>query len=442
MIAAAPLAAQGFGVICTTDVPYATGFSNSHKLAAPSELDTALTLVFQSSEAIHYCIGVCDFTGIEWEEPVTLYPGQNPAIACGTDGDRHIVWQFPDTSSGTWEVYYRNLEYRMMPVNVSTTNGQSMHPDVRADDIAHVVWEEWSYDPPRILYRTCDENGLIGDPVLVSDDDTTVACGFPSIEKYGGRLCVLWQACDSASYAPYSIRRRWCDGGVWMPVETLAMGPRVLRHPSLDIGSQGEVFAGAWEDSSSFYLEAHFEGGNPGGGVHTSGRSTWPVYSNLGHIWSYLFWEEDEFNEQDILRQTYYFGWGSVRSLRQEHSIDQNLHCPSALRDIGVWTAGDSAPCVLMWEVFGLPIGVAEEPRLRTGGTCVVAPNPGRGPVTFRFADAGRRNSVEAVDAAGRTVWRWSGTAERVRWESPAAGVYFARVRDGDRRETVELVRY
>ncbi len=442
-----------FGCICSTDVPFATGPNNGHKLAFQSELigmpDDTVTLVFQSSQSIHSCIGVFGPGGIDWTRPVLMYPGQNPAINFGADGDRHLVWQFPDTSVG-WEVYYRNFEYRMMPVNVSRTMGNSMHPDVWADHLglAHVVWEDHSHDKPRIYYRTCNVSGTVGDTFLVSVD--TVGCCFlPSIEMFpaDSALVVLWQQVDSGSYTPYSIRRRCCWHGVWQAEETLAQHHFPLRHPSLDCGSPWEGFSGAWEDSSSGNMEVHFEGGNPGGGYPTFGRSTAPVLATLGDVWSYLFWQEDSGGTRDILHHfNYRSGWYAQGSLRQALQIEESVRWPANLGALLVWTQGDAEPYKVMCAYFDYPIPVAEERAVPVSDRPVsVQPNPMHDRTVIRLAEGFCGNAnVEVTDVTGRKIWSWTGTDAQVVWDGKGlpSGVYFVRARAGGKEAVAEVVKF
>ncbi len=445
-----------FGCICSTDVPFATGPNNSHKLAASSEavggVSDTVTLVFQSSESIYASIGVFDMGSVVWTRPVQMYSGANPGIEYGRDRCRHLVWQDYDTLARAQEVFYRNFEYRMMPVNVSNTSGNSVHPDVWADEagLAHVVWEDYSYSKPRIYYRTCNVNGTVGDTFWVSAD-TGGYCFLPSIGMFpaDSELVVIWQEVDSNSYTPYSIkRRRRQRSGVWQNVETLAQHHFPLRHPSLDCGSPGESFSAAWEDSSSGNMEACFEGGNPGGGYYTPGRSTVPVVATLGSTWSYLFWQEEESpGFFDIYTHSYYSmtGW-STGSLRDMLPIYENVFWPNCLGALLVWTQGDAAPYKVMYAYFGLPIPVAEERAMPVSARAVsVQPNPMHGRAVIRFGKAVRgKADVEVTDVTGRKIWSWTGTDAQVVWDGKGlpSGVYFVRARAGGKEAVAEVVKF
>ncbi|MEO0025264.1 MAG: hypothetical protein ABIK54_00670 [candidate division WOR-3 bacterium] len=358
-----------FGVVCSTTSRFATGPSNSHKLAYRGEMlypdrDT-LTLVFQSRESIYYCLSG-NGPVQPWSRPVALYPGRDPGITWGRDSDRHLVWVMSDTGSGVSNVYYRNLEFRMLPVNVSTSGTDCGHPDVYADStgVAHVVWEEGA-DQPQIWYRNVNENGVIGGRFRVSTD-STAQCRFPAIECFRDTIYVIWQEFNPAQPAPYRIVQRRQVNGTWLPVQVLMSGSEPLAHPSLDFAS-GDRFSAAWEVCTGGNYDPYFAGGN-GGGYHTAGMSTVPVVATVGTVWSYLFWQEDSAGYQDIYYNLYYFmtGWtrGTVRRL---FGIGEPVRAPSGLGALAVWTQGDTYPYKVMWGFFGYPVGI-EEAALRLAG--------------------------------------------------------------------------
>lgn len=358
-----------FGVICSTSSRSATGPSNSHKLAYRSEMlypdrDT-ITLVFQSQESIYYSLSG-NGSVQPWSRPVALYPGRDPGITWGRDGDRHLVWVMRDTGTGVFNIYYRNLEFRMIPVNVSTTGTVCAHPDVYADNagVAHIVWEEDTLHP-QIWYRTANENGVIGSRFRVSTD-STAECHFPAIECFLDTIYVLWQQFNPAQPVPYKIVQRRQVNGTWLPAQVLMQSVEPLAHPSFDFTS-GEWFSAAWEVCSGGNYDAHFAGGN-GGGYHTAGMSTVPVVATVGTTWSYLFWEEDSAGYQDIYYNLYYFmiGWarGTVRRL---YGIEEPVFAPSNLGALAVWSQGDTCPYKVMWGFFGYPVGI-EEARLSLSG--------------------------------------------------------------------------
>ncbi len=446
-----------FGCVCTTDIPSATAGNNSHKLAA-FELSgvpgDTLTLVFQSSRGIWSCLGACSINDISWSAPVLLYPGQNPGIDDGLDGDRHLVWEFPDTSALARQVYYRNFEYRMAPLPVSPSFADQLHPDVWADStgVAHVVWEDYRNSRPTICYRPCNENGAQGDTFRVSTT-TTGCCFFPSVEYFSAdsAMVVVWQQVDSAG-PTYSIQRRDRKHDVWQDEVTLAQSQYPLRRPSLDRGSPGEGFGAGWEDSTSGNLEVVFEGGN-GGGYPTAGYSTAPVLAHLGTTWSYLFWNEDEDipGAADIAYDFYYFmtGWHGG-SIREDLSITDDVRNPSCLGATVVWTQGDGPEYRVMYGHFGYPIGVAEDDRRPAESGLRVAPDPFRDRTAIsRQPTAHRADEVSIYDASGRRIRTMAWGAEReacgLVWDGAdaagrpvPAGVYV--VRAG--KEAVTVTRY
>ncbi|MBM3315391.1 hypothetical protein FJY71_06075 [candidate division WOR-3 bacterium] len=430
--------AQEFGIVCSTDVPDATGPNNGHKLACRTEMvgggGEEVTLVFQSSQGINLCLYQ---TG--WLPPVFLYPGSNPAIDFGGDSDRHLVWRMLDTVTGRYCAYYRNLEYRMVPLNVSEEGGVR-ELDVWADDsgLAHVVWSQgFDNGTQRIAYRTCSENGVVGGRFWVSEE-TTAVCRNPSIECYDDGISVVWQRDDSARPVPYSIMRRKQSGGVWGPQGTLFEDTLPVEHPSQDMNNDDfEAMSGGWDWRSPGNSEVYFHAGN-GGGYPTPGTSTAPVLTTMSWVWSYLFWQEESNGDEDICCHFWYGfprSWYEDRPLRQILGINENIRAPSCLGAMLVWTQGDSAPYKVMWSLFGYPIPIQEamndeRGRMKVGPTIV------RGVL---FLGAGKRGQsttgqslVLLLDAAGRKVMELRPGANDARHLSP--GVYFVRTANSEGR--------
>ncbi|MGQ9708161.1 MAG: hypothetical protein ACUVUR_04730 [bacterium] len=363
-----PVYAQfDFGVICSTDSRLATGPNNSHKLAHRYETvvpfrDTA-TVVFQSSESIYLSLSG---NGVSrpWSRPVALYPGANPGIAYGRNGNRHLVWEMFDTILGARNIFYRNLEYRMVPIDVSGCTTACYHPDVSGDSsgVAHIVWAEDSGSTRQIFYRRADQNGVIGERVRIS---SARFCDLPAIEQFSDQICVIWEQFDTTQAQAYKIVRRRYTGGIWLPEEVLLAGNELLGSPSLDFSLGNEGFSAAWVKAVAGNLEVHFEGGNLGGGYPTFGASTGPVLATIGTVWSYYFWQEDSAGFQDIYSHFYYFmsGWSPPGSVRRFFSIDEPVSAPNCLGALLVWTQGATPPYKVMWGFFDYPIGVEE----RTG---------------------------------------------------------------------------
>jgi hypothetical protein len=433
--------AQEFGVVCSTDVPDATGPNNGHKLACWTEMvgggGEEVTLVFQSSQGINMCVYQ---TG--WLPPVLLYPGNNPAIDCGGDSDRHLVWRMLDTTTGRYCAWYRNIEYRMMPLNVSDDGGVQ-ELDVWADDsgLAHVVWSQgFDNGTQRIAYRTCNENGVVGERFWVSEE-TSAVCRNPSIECYDDGISVVWQRYDSTRAVPYSIMRRKQAGGVWGPQGTLFEDTLPVEHPFQDASfSEYEHMSAGWDWRSPGNPEVYFHAGN-GGGYPTPGASTAPVLTTMGWVWSYLFWQEKTGDHEDICCHFWYGfpgSWYEDRPLREILGINENIRAPSCLGAMVVWTQGDSAPYRVMWCLFGYPIPVEEvtsdERRVTSTATIIrgvlflVAGhdrgNPGTVPswtVPWDFRGLGTKPVL--LDASGRRVMELRPGANDVSHVGP--GVYF-----------------
>jgi len=354
-----------FGTVCSTSSPFATLPNNGHKLAYRSEMlsperDT-VTLVFQSNDSIYLTVSGNGAT-TPWRAPVGLYPGADPAITWGRNNQRQLVWQMLDTVSGRLNIFYRNLEYRMQPINVSGGSQDGFHPDVFGDSlgVAHIVWEENEGSGRRVYYRKADVNGVIGARFAVASQ-LTRGWAQPAIEGFGDTIAVIWAQFDSTQNPPYKIMRRCQVRGVWQAEEVLAQSSELLNQPALDFGTAaGEGFSGCWQRVVSGNSEVQFYNGN-GGGYATSGVSTAPVLSTIGTVWSYLFWQEDSAGVNDIYTHFYYFMTGWTRgSIRQFFPISEPVFAPSCLGALAVWIQGDTIPYRLMWGFFDYPIANQE----------------------------------------------------------------------------------
>ncbi len=363
--------AQGdFGCVCSTDVPFATAPSNSHKLACRTEfvggapVGDTVVLAIQSAETVYLYLSQSG--GTAWQGPILSYPGHNPGITWGRDDARHLVWEMTD-SAGVKNIFYRNLELRMMPLNVSQSTSDCAHPDVCAESsgLVHIVWEEPVAGLTKIFYRTCQNGELAGERFLVSTA-AAARCCLPAIENFSDGLAVIWQEFDSTRNHPYRVMRRRQIGGVWQDEEVLSESDRMLLRPALDFADIGDSFAAGWDKDVQGNQEVQFIGGN-GGGYPTPGTSTAPVLAHLGTVWSYLFWEEDSAGFKDIYYHLYYFmtGW-TGGSLRRMFSINEPVAAPNCLGALVVWTQGANPPYKVMWGFFGYPIAVEERAQSGT----------------------------------------------------------------------------
>mgnify|MGYP000116292235 CR=1 FL=1 len=422
-----------FGCICSTNAAHATGPSNSHKLAYRSELinpdrDT-VTLIFQSAESIY--IATSGNGSSPWSRPQALYPGQNPGITWGRSGHRHLVWEMVDTASGVRNIFYRNLEYRMMPINVSQSTVACSHPDVYGDSfrMAHIVWQEGG----EIWYRRATESGVIGERFCVSGY-AGVACDWPAIEEFNDGISVVWQMFDSQT-GVYRIMQRRQVGGMWQPEQVLMESTDPLRHPSVDFSTGGESFSAGWEVSVGTNFEVHFHGGN-GGGYPTPGSSTAPVLTTMGTVWSYLFWEEDSLGTKDIFTHFYYFmtGW-SRSSIRNIFSIAEPVFSPNCLGALLVWTQGDAPPYKVMWGFFDYPIA-AEEQTTTNAKPAPPIPTVVRNVIFLQAAVNSGWVQGGLFDRTGRKVMDLKAGANDVAHLTP--GVYF--VHQAQRQELRKVI--
>jgi len=369
-----------FGVVCSTDNRFATGPNNSHKLAYFTEENlelerNAVTLVFQSQESIYLCVSGNGNPDHPWSRPIAYYPGKDPAITCGEDIKPHLVWVMTDTANRRLNIFYRNLDYQMVPINVSGSNQDCYHPDVWADGsgFAHIVWEEEVAPAGKqIYYRKADTNGVSGEKFQVSNGFGF--CGRPAIQRFGNEICVIWEQYDPTQPYWFRIMRRRQVNGIWLAEEVLAQNRQPLAHPSLDFSLGGEHFSACWDMTTCQDMnhvsnqEVFFYGGNPGGGFPTPGASTAPVMTTIEDEYSLYLWEEDSAGVKDIYADMYchYRGWYYRGSLRRFLGLDEAIYAPSSLGWVAVWTQGDSAPYKVMWCEFWPPVGTAEPVAPRT----------------------------------------------------------------------------
>jgi len=369
-----------FGVVCSTDNRFATGPNNSHKLAYYREENLelerdAVTLVFQSQESIYLCVSGNGNPYHPWSRPIAYYPGKDPAITWGGDNKRHLVWVMTDTANRRLNIFYRNLDYQMLPINVNGSNQDCFHPDVWADGsgFAHIVWEEEvSPAVKQIYYRKADTNGVSGEKFQVSNG--LGFCSRPAIERFGDEICVIWEQYDPTQPHWFRIMRRSQVNGIWQAEEVLAQNRQPLAHPSLDFSPGNEHFSVCWDMTACQDMshvsnqEVFFYGGNPGGGFPTPGASRAPVMTTIEGEYSLYLWEEDSAGVKDIYVDLYSFtnGWCRLGSLRQLLYLNEAIYAPSCPGWVAVWTQGDSAPYKVMWSECCPPLGTAEPVALGT----------------------------------------------------------------------------
>ncbi|MFO7651224.1 MAG: hypothetical protein R6X13_07810 [bacterium] len=396
-----------FGVVCTTDNPFATSPNSSHRLGATDELVGGATntvhFVYSSHQAAWIRTGT--FRGsLSWDAPVLIdADGVSPAIDCRPDGHRYVVWSRGD-SIGHPRVCFQDLDTAMPPVLLTEVNDNSVTPDVYCDDSgrAHIVWQEEKYgaDSTDIMYRSW-YGGVLSSPVVISSEPGYEQNDCPSISCFeGGDIYVTWRAYDSALASPWSIKRRRLIGGQWQPVELVWHSARELKAPSLDFGRGGEPLGVCWADSTAGGFDPHYLGGN-GGGYSTHWEAGSPVVSNLGNTWSYLFWQDDSGGDSDIRTHFYYFmtGWDAGYSIRQFFGITENIWSPTCLGALVLWLQGEPNNCRVMYAYFDYPIGIAESPRQKSSRRLSVQPNPVRA-----HARVTARGPVSVFDRSGRLV--------------------------------------
>lgn len=441
----------------------ATAYSNSHKIVTRNgdlESDT-IYVVYYSSDTIYHTYTTD--RGQSWQPSAAIYAGIYPALDVDAFGFRHVAWQYFDSGSNNYEIYYDCLDDWSPPQNISQTPTNSVLPDLVIDSlgIAHIAWVEID----QIFYRTY-HNGVLGDTVCLSGYGSTLAnYSYPSMSIFlpNHRVYVVWECYDPQCYSPYQIHYRYKEDNSWSATNVWAHY-LPMRHPSIDFshGSEWtlEELSLCYEDSTSGNMEATFYGGN-GGGLSTPGRSTYPVISTVGSTWSYLFWQEDSVGQEDIYCQLYYFfaGW-TVHSLRGWFNIMEPVRYPSACGAYLVWTQGASAPYGIYFADFGYPIGIREGQQAQSS-ILHAKPNPFSQMIDIRYliADKSRgprdkRSGLKIYNSAGQLIKDFprrphsTGHTLSVRWDGNdyagnevPAGIYFCCLEGETRGFFVKIVK-
>lgn len=453
LLAGAAQAQLLISCVGSSDAADATADNNSHKIGLGDALGDTISVVFQSVDSVYFA-----FTtdrGQSWSYPAALCQGRYPAIDICHMGLRHLAWQVYDPSSENYEIYYDCLDDWHVPENVSQSPGQSTRPDLVVDSngVVHIVWVEEQRGSQHIYYRTVWQY-VMGDTVRLSDFGTSQATyGHPSISIFApnSRVHAVWECYDPLCYSPYQIHLKYIENGIWSATSCIAhYWP--LRHPSLDDSHGQDPLSFCYEDSSSGNLEATFCGGN-GGGYATSGRSTYPVVSTVGNVWSYLFWQEDSAGLNTIYQHLYYGGlsphWYAHGAI---NTGQETVRFPSVSGAYLVWTQGSEPPYTIFFADFGYPIGI-EEASGRAAATLDATPNPFKTRTRFTIAPTGAASgvSIQIFDMSGRLVRELTTPASpyRPRWiewsgddlagNELAAGVYLCWLKDGDRGVTSRI---
>jgi len=405
-------ASAQYHFVTTSNSFDATAFNNSHKIVTQNGewMSDTIHVVYHSSDSVYYIFTTDE--GISWQTPVALNEGICPALDVDTYGFRHVAWQYFDSGSSNYEVYYDCLDDWAPPINVSESSGNSILPDLVIDSslVAHITWTEDISGYNQIFYRSCD-NGVLSDTFRISDYGSAQATNSHSsisIFQPDNRIYILWACVDTSSYTPYHILYRYKEGSNWSTTNSLVDHWHVLRRPSLDFCHGLDSLSACWEDSTSGNLEAFFYGGNPGGGYPTQGHSMYPVISTVGENWSYVFWQEDSSDYIDIYYHLYYFmiGWYDGGSLRTRFNIDESIRFPNCCGAYLIWTQGEIPPYSIYFTDFEYPIGVDQTKKNYKTTSFSIAPNPFSKLTHISFGIEHRAKSTELkiYDASGRLV--------------------------------------
>ncbi len=389
--------------ICSTYVSYATAYSNGQKISIPSaqRSDTIYVTYSYKEDTIH--IAYSYDGGTTWHSQAfraTLFDNAHCPSLDIYDNSPWVVSE--GDSAGIGEIFLMNPFVAGFPERISRTPGHSTLPAIVIDNTGnkHIVWQDNTPGNWDIYYKS-----TLSDTLNLSNNDSALDI-YPSISIFNGNeVHVIWERYNTID-STYSIVHRHLDEDVWLTEDFLA-GPTdtPLHHPSLDFSHGEDSLSAAWEDSSAGKLDAYFYEGN-GGNWPTSGNSRYPVVSTMGHIWSYLYWEDNSDGYDDIYGRNYYFmlpGWGSPYKFRTVYD-DEDMHYPSVANCYVVWTQGDSPPYKIMFADEGLPANV-EEPETPTSLELKVFSNPFTRSTTIDLPPSAQENfRLKIYDITGTLV--------------------------------------
>lgn len=437
----------------------ATAYNNSHKIAVRSLnkfLNDTINVVYYSSDSLFYARSFDE--GYHWQTPIYLGKGKHPAIDLDRINRPHIVYEYPDTGSGTIDIYYDCLDDTISPRKVNISDRIATLPDVVLDSTftAHIVWQEDVNGRSHIYYRSYSM-GSFSDTMRLSsygsllEDNTSPSI---SIFRPNKRIYVLWSSVDSSSSTPFHIYYRYYEMGVWSGINSIYGHFRSLGSTSLDYSHGSDIISACWEDNSTGNQEARFYGGNLGGGYPTQGISRYPVISTVGETWSYLFWDEDSSGFKDIYYHLYYvmIGWYGRGSIRNTFLINEPVRFPNACGAYVVWTQGNIPPYKVYFANFGYPIGIEENLLERAPGEIIsLYPNPFANELHIKFQNPNTKSPIgskpqimlKIYDVSGRLVKQFNDLAiqpfNEVFWSGDdnsgnqlPPGVYFIHLKDGN----------
>jgi hypothetical protein len=397
-----------------------------------------------------------------WEAPVRLtqHTGFStaPAIDGTTAGVLHVVWS--DLREGNADVYYMTWDgvFWSAETRLSTHANPDVSPTV-ADDGAGNVYAVW-VNVGSLTTRTqfTKWNGTSWSaPVSVGQTGTQSAWS-PSIAADAlGRIHLVYEQAGP-SRTPSEVHYKVYSGS-WSTPTALSADPAYSRCPSIAAGSDGRLHV-VWHDGRGSDAEVYYRTHDGvSWGLETrltdhDGDSQRASITTDADGNPYVAWEDYRDGNAEI-----YFRYWSLGAWSDEERVTRESD-PSSMPCIAV---DASRRCTVIWDQ--MVAGKTDVSFSRREAVIVSSPEPGapsarsliqavwpvpsasggtvefavpaQAPVLLDVFDLqGRRvkTLVRESMAAGTYRVQWNGRDERAR--PVAAGVYYYRLRVGDRTES------
>jgi hypothetical protein len=209
---------------------------------AVDALHGTLHLAWEENASIRYAYR----DSSDWHLDPYPLPGESPALVVDCDGFPHLVYVDPE---GDIQHTLRRSTGWGPPSNISSTSGQSNHPDIAltANHGIHVVWSEKMGEDYRIFHAKSLDNGASWYAMQSIPD----ALGYsPSLAWAAtGRLMVAWQN-KAANDGPMRVYSAEYGADLWTQPITVSLGLEgEARDPDLEIDRTGRAHL-VWEEET------------------------------------------------------------------------------------------------------------------------------------------------------------------------------------------------
>jgi M6 family metalloprotease-like protein len=343
----------------------------------------------------------------------------SPAIAADASGHVHVTWlNTTDDRPSLWSVRFLYFAPFGTPRRLSESSELPGIPAIAVapDGSGAVAWLEGASTPRRLWFRRFHPDSGFAPSLPLTPQPITDQTAFTLFHDPDGNLHTLWETAGYASRELHWQRRR----------------------PALP----------PWPADSSIETRGAFVtsiagGADPGGGLHMAFESS---PNGLPQVW-YKRWRPG-------------FGWDvsstEVTPLATGGGARPALLASSTGNVTLIYTDFSGPGAVLMEAERRLdpvaPVDVPTASRPGAPRVLLAGPNPLRSgqPLAFRWPADSPGDAVEVFDVAGRRVavvpFTGDGAVREARVDSETSaalrcGVYFARVRGGDGRARVAVLR-